>query len=148
LAPKSTTYFNNYNALTYCKPSYHQLYSTIQQIFHKVKDKNIDYYIQCWINVFSKNNKLSRHGHWAFDDCWHGYFCVEVEPSSTTYSFSDQSSSIKVINKNNTLIIGKSHLDKHETSNWEEDHNRITIAFDIVPYNRISGLQLNHFLPI
>jgi hypothetical protein len=49
------------------------------------------------------------------------------------YKFSNISELIPYNNKNGYIVINKSDGNKHCVSEWKENFDRITIAFDIVP---------------
>lgn len=152
---ESAKYFASYNILLYCFPEFHNLYEGIRKTFHEIADKitpENNHYIQCWLNVYREGDQIGWHGHWPSEKTsWHGFYCVDCEPSKTTYRIPNGSSynEIDVESVNDNLIIGKSDNDLHRTWPWEKDSPRITIAFDIVPARFIDNEQwLNHWIPI
>lgn len=155
-APHTTKVFNQYNLLSFVSPKIYDVYKNIQNAFNQLPKKEDDFYIQCWLNVFKSNTELSWHHHWGKEyDCWHGFICVDAEPSITSYRIPDENgfSEIDIHNKNNTLVISKSDGDLHKTSVWNDpNRSRITIAFDILPMRTLiktpNSKQINHWIPI
>jgi hypothetical protein len=53
-----------------------------------------------------------------------------------------------VYNKNGLLVFGDSAGDEHRSSKWNQPDPRITIAFDIVPVNKLDlSTEINHYIP-
>lgn len=146
--------FNKYNYFLYPLSGNHGLFLEIQKIFHDVCPSKDAHFMQCWINVFNRGEFIDWHSHWLPEwNSWHGFYCLDVEPNShTTYKI--QGREIVVNSENNLLVISKSGLDQHRSSVWNEDYPRITIAFDIVPENKLNTCFLsgrgaqNHWIPI
>jgi len=64
---------------------------------------------------------------------FHGYYCVNAEPSSTFYKIGGSDGEIfENINKNNRAIISETGH-PHGRDDWYENTARITIAYDITP---------------
>lgn len=149
LTPLTTQGFKYYNLLMYGFDGFHSLYFEIQKLFQQVKQQDEKYYIQCWFNIYEKGNFVDWHEHYP-PKCmaWHGFFCVDCEPSKTTYQLPNIVNPIDIISENNLLVLSKSNDDRHRTWPWEyTDRDRITIAFDIVPA-KYTGEFLNHWVPI
>jgi hypothetical protein len=158
----STKLFSQYNLLLYPYPGMHKLYSAIQKMFYECAGRYYHndipdqyYYVQAWLNCYKKGQYLNWHGHSPPEHrAWHGFFCVDVEPgSSTTYRLPGRSDDVVVESKDNLLVMGPSAGDVHKSSEWPfSDRPRITIAFDIVPENILAvsgGLsEINHWAPI
>jgi hypothetical protein len=145
--------FAKYNLLMYPLPEFYELYCEIRNFFREnlnSEDLNEPHYIQCWLNFYKKGEFISWHEHWPPEvNGWHGYYCVDVEPSKTTYKLPGYKKNIDVENCNNLLVLSKSNGDKHRTWPWEYDSPRITIAFDIVPSWHIQNDDSpNHWVPI
>lgn len=150
-SPFTTKVFSSYNVLMYPLPEFFELYENIKSMFHTIcESKNNKYYIQSWINFYKKGEFIDWHDHWAsHTEGWHGFFCIDVEPSKTSYIIPTFRDTIHVNGEDNLLVIGKSIGDKHRTWPWTEDRPRITIAFDIVPRQYIDPEKwLNHWIPI
>ena len=149
LAPLTTQGFEHYNLFMYTFDGFHSLYFEIQKLFQQVNQSNEKHYIRCWLNIYEKGNFVDWHDHFpARCNSWHGFFCVDCEPSVTTYQLPNDLETIDITSENNLLVLSKSNGDKHRTWPWEyEDRDRITIAFDIVPA-KSTGDFLNHWVPI
>lgn len=111
--------------------------------FHEEK-----YYIQGWFNVVeASKGKLNWHGHGEPGLGFHGYYCVNAEPSSTYYNIFGNDI-FENVNRNNRIIISEiGH--EHAMGDWDWDGKRITIAFDIWPLRNVKDKALeNHFIPL
>lgn len=73
---------------------------------------------------------------------FHGYYCVNAEPSSTYYKI-DEETIFENINKNNRLILCQNGF-PHGRGNWNGCDQRITIAYDIIPKVRLKELDINN----
>jgi hypothetical protein len=151
----STKLFDRYNYLMYPLPGIHNLYRSIQKVFREVNsDPYDDYFIQCWLNFYYKGDFIDWHGHWATEaDSWHGFYCLDVEPNSyTQYKFLHNDKVITIPSQDNLIVISRSGNDLHKSSEWHEDRPRITIAFDIVPAEKLFDVGAyrnpNHWIPI
>lgn len=142
--------FYKYNFLLYPLPGIYDLFFEIRKCFHSATEKyfnekyNEKHFIQCWMNVYNKNDYIDWHHHdWNINRpekprAWHGFFCVDVEPNSrTSYRWKGVENTINVESKNGLMVMGISDGDVHRSSQWTEDYPRITIAFDIVPEKHI-----------
>jgi hypothetical protein len=149
LSPITTQGFESYNLFMYGFSGFHSLYFEIQKIFRQFNKNNEAYYIQCWLNIYEKGNFVDWHDHYpAGSGSWHGFFCVDCEPSKTTYQLPNETETIDITSENNLLVLSKSDGDRHRTWPWGyDDRDRITIAFDIVP-SRFTDKHLNHWIPI
>ena len=123
----STKLFKNYNLLLYPFPGFHDLYWNIHQAFHTsitdligVTDRQ--YYITSWINVYKEGDYIDWHGHGPPAEVfpkelnrlvWHGFYCVDVEPSSTFYKSQNGEEQIEIKSKNNRLVLGPAEGNMH-----------------------------------
>ena len=149
--PATTNVFSSYNLLMYPFDELHELREEIEKFFHECCIDEKKYYIQCWMNIYKKGQYIGWHKHWAPEDnSWHGFFCVDCEPSKTTYKIPGKHDEFDIVSENNLLVISKSNGDMHRTWPWDQaDRDRITIAFDIVPKDKVDPeVWLNHWLPI
>jgi len=147
----STQLFKSYNFLLYPLDQVHDLYTNIKESFDSIKDDPKEkYYIQCWVNYCQKGDFIDWHRHFDKErKTWHGFYCLDCEPSFTTYKLPDLNETVNVYSENNLMVISKSDGDEHRTWPWEYDKPRITIAFDIVPGHHIKyDKWLNHWIPI
>ena len=144
-----TQLFKNYNIFMYSYPEFYQLYLEIKTLFREQCGNNDPYYCQAWLNYYHTDEYVNWHRHNLSMNCgYHGFFCVDTEPSKTTYRLPDETE-FDVIGKNNLLVLSENQGDSHRTWPWHLPEPRITIAFDIVPGARINPSdRLNHWLPI
>lgn len=162
-ATMTTNVYSRYNVFLYPYSGFGELYSELKDTFRNFEPN--DYWcIQCWLNIYKHNEYIDWHSHWHRKyQSWHGYFCVDCEPSKTTYKIpvyntvlgknvpvKNEYKQIDVISKNNKLVMSKSDGDKHRTWPWEHsDRDRITIAFDIIKRDDLNkNVLLNHWVPI
>lgn len=127
-----------YNLFDFHTVQLNRLFKAIQQnVVTKMPEGC--YVIQCWFNMFRYNQFIDWHGHWPSEyGVYHGYYCVDVEPSTTAYRL-ENGIQVDIPNKNGLLVFGLSGLDQHKSSKWtDENRPRITVAFDIIPVNQIS----------
>lgn len=169
-----TEIYKQYNVLSYPLPEVHKLYSQIRDFFYECQKKHYgkilkkNYYIQCWLNIYQRGHFLDWHNHATIRNgapsilpfTWHGFFCVNVGNSVTSYKF-QKKNIVDVQGTNNLLVLGVNNSDLHRTYPWTEDTPRITIAFDIVPENYVISSEdkltdliskypylKNHWIPI
>jgi len=145
----STSIFEKYNTFQFPLKETSKLYRELVNNIYPFLDKNEDYWLQCWFNVFRKGENIDWHKHWESPDkVWHGFYCVYVEDSFTEYKIPNIENIIKVPSKEGRLVFGKSDGDEHKSSIWEKDTPRITIAFDIIPYSSLNkNYQDRIYLP-
>ena len=152
ISPMTSTVYKHYNLLLFPLSQFHELYFDIRKMFHEVNDRtNENYYIQCWLNVYNKNEFIDWHNHWPpYYQSWHGFYCVSGKGSHTTYKLPpDLKKEVMIPTIPNQIVLSKSAGDYHKSSDWIEDYPRITIAFDIVPTSGLEPLELgNHWIPI
>ena len=154
-APTTLKSLSQYNIFTFPTKSLYELYDFVKQSFYEIEKAHYGYnlkqkyYIQAWLNVYQHGQFIDWHGHhynvnWA----WHGFYCVDAEPSETLYKFID-GSEISVPSINNQLCLGICEHNEHKTLAWPyTDRPRITIAFDIVSVQSLKDVQYNHWIPI
>jgi hypothetical protein len=154
-APATTGLYDSYNLMMYPFEGFYELFTEVKNTFHEFRLRNdvphTKFYMQCWLNVFKKDQYVDWHHHWMPEEhAWHGFYCVQVGESNTEYLLPD-GTHVTVTSKDNLLILSKSDGDKHKSSPWTDPNtHRITIAFDIVPdYTlRKKGVSINHWIPI
>lgn len=103
-----------------------------------------NYQTMSWFNYDYGKHKyqikdLHDHydGHGAPD--FHGYYCIDAEPSVTHYRlFKDPEKMFENINKNNRAVVSETGH-PHTRGDWEKETPRITIAYDIVPFKNNMG---------
>lgn len=113
-----------------------------------------NYHISGWFNFDYKsegNQGVSPikypehyHDHMGGEGApvFHGYYCVNAEPSITFYKINRGDNIFENVNKNNRAVISETGH-PHGRDDWYEDKPRITIAYDIAKadYTR-NGIKL------
>ena len=145
----TTSLYTSYNILLYPLTGFWELYHEIKTMFNEAVNPLEPHFIQCWLNVYNKGDYIDWHDHYTPEyNAYHGFFCVDTEPSKTTYRIPGIDTDIDVISEDNLLVMSKSDNDLHRTWPWDQDRQRITIAFDIVPLRTMNTNLLNHWIPI
>ena len=113
--------------------------------YYEIDFNSQNYVIQGWFNVDYKkgggnessvspiihNNHFHDHMDGVGSPVFHGYYCVNAEPSSTFYKINNEVL-FENINKNNRAIVSETGH-PHGRDDWYSDNERITIAYDIAP---------------
>ena len=96
--------------------------------YNNIKDTPL--YVQCWANVMRKGDQIKAHKHESWDGtlpvkhlC--GHLSVQVDGSTSTYYEGSP-----LLNKNAQMTFFPAHT-FHWTDRYENDRERITVAFDI-----------------
>jgi hypothetical protein len=150
----------HYNIFSFANEEIYQLQLALRSLTKEASDYyDIDfnkekYLIRGWFNLDYKSDngivspiKKPEHFHdhsQGFGAPWfHGYYCVNAEPSSTFYQINkDENNIFENINKNNRAILSETGH-PHGRDDWFEDKPRITIAYDITPLNKLIGVIPN-----
>lgn len=97
--------------------------------YNNIKDKPL--YVQCWANVMRKGEKIESHKHENHSGtntekhlC--GHLCIQVDGSTSTYYEGNP-----LLNVGGEMIFFPAHT-FHWTDTYENNNERITIAFDIL----------------
>lgn len=157
----STAKWNQYNVFQFHITGIRNLYNAISSMtkeaceYYKINFEEQKYMMQGWFNInYSDTGKLDWHDHAGPEDfapLFHGYYCVSAEPSSTYYQlFRDPAQVIENINKNNRAILSEMGH-PHAMGDWSWDGPRITVAYDVVPFERIKTYpkdQEQHWIPL
>jgi len=157
----STQKSREYNTFLMYYSWSHEIYSAVTDMVREACEYyDIDYNSEQWmcaswfnINSNDKGSKLNWHDHVSKEVpdmlAFHGYYCVNAEPSETLY---DIDGKIKVNKNINNRAILSTVGYQHAQAPWDWDGNRITIAYDIIPlkYFRKNNPFLNeqHFSPL
>jgi len=150
----STKIYEAYNIFLNHRPGFTTLYEKIVNSFKEKVDNPKRYAISGWVNVYNGGGFLDWHTHGVgnggyFDGRWHGYFCVNAEPSKTLYRNNETHKLIKAVENRNGWLTMSPGGHQHRTTPWEDQEKpRITIAFDICLRNQISIGNYNHWIPI
>lgn len=152
----STIKWRQYNVFQFYIPQLYNLFEAVSEMtkeacdYYNINFKQQKYMIQGWFNInYAKNGKLDWHDHGPFGaPNFHGYYCVNAEPSTTHYLVFDKE--VENLNKNNRAILSEMGH-PHAQADWEWDGPRITVAYDIMPLNHIRQYALDkeqHWTPL
>lgn len=156
-----------YNIFTFLHPGIFNLYKALSDAtreaceYYDLDFESQQYAIHGWFNLDNatpdnslgisplKNSKnFHDHSNGMGAPWFHGYYCVNAEPSSTFYQINgDESNVFENINKNNRAILSETGH-PHGRDDWFQEKPRITIAYDISPLNLIRGVRPGKFIPL
>lgn len=156
----STVKWKEYNVFQFYHASLYRLYKEISDTvkeaceYYELDFNKQNYYIQGWFNINKAEvGKLDWHDHGSPGaPNFHGYYCVNAEPSITHYKlFNDPSRIVDNVNKNNRLVVSEvGH--PHAMGDWDWSGSRITIAYDIQPLNVLiaagNTIPEQHWFPL
>lgn len=155
----STVKWREYNVFQLYHAGIHNLYKAISDTvkeacqYYNVNFDEQKYYVQGWFNInHADTGKLNWHDHGGpFAPHFHGYYCVNAEPSITHYQIEDGSSRVvENHNKNNRLIVSEMGH-PHAMGDWDWNGPRITIAYDIEPLESLINNDMTiqqHWIPL
>jgi hypothetical protein len=151
---QSTVQWNRYNALQFVNPYMHNLTAAIKSMTQEACDyygidfNSQQYYVQSWFNInHAKKGKLDWHEHGGKGaPHFHGFYCVQAEPSITHYKLPNDVY-FDNINKNNRAILGETGH-PHAMADWSWDGPRITIAYDVLPRTAVDNKWEQHWVPL
>jgi len=141
-----------YNIFKLDHPGIHALKDAIKEMMseasdHYSIDKGTQFYLSGWFNLdFATENKdfgvnplknsMFFHDHMNGEGSpvFHGYYCVNAEPSITYYDINKSGNIFENINKNNRAILSETGH-PHGRDDWFSEKPRITIAYDVTPHN-------------
>lgn len=130
------------------KEIYYSLMDCVKEAssYYGYEFDSMNYMVRGWFNHEMKsttttfdpltNSRLFHDhlgGHGAPD--FHGYYSVNAEPSSTYYKV-NKDNIFENKNVNNRLVVVENGY-PHSRGIWNEDSFRITIAYDVVPFQRL-----------
>lgn len=136
----------SYNMFTFYHPKLHDILSHIRDMvieacdYYNIDYKKERYYITSWMNntkgpriVYEDQLKFDDHG--SHPKEFHGYYSVDAEPGVTWYKLDDN-----VLypheNKNGKILLSLNGY-HHGVGTWEPEKSRITIAYNIMPLDRV-----------
>ena len=146
LDTKETQNFYTYNPFTFGLRPFADIYWTLNKFFYsnpQVREAEESYYIHGWFNVYTKKEGDKGYDHIPFHKhievmhphIYHGFYCANVEPSTTTYRIGpEQPENEWIVHQDyNDMLIYSASGYEHTSSPWMEEKPRVTIAFDILP---------------
>jgi len=139
---------NYYNVFNFDIDSIKNLQNSLSKLikdaceYYDLNYDILDFMIHGWYNLDYKtygsgvspiNNSHTFHDHAEGTGApiFHGYYCVNAEPSITYYKI-NREVLFENHNKNNRAIVSETGH-PHGRDDWYEDKPRITIAYDIAP---------------
>lgn len=143
-----------YNVFTFDNESISKLKQELKKLiidacsYYGINFDAQKYAIHGWFNVDPKSegghvsplhNDKFFHDHMGGEGApvFHGYYCINAEPSSTFYKINGETP-FENINKNNRAIVSETGH-PHGRDDWYQDSPRITLAYDIAP--AVDGLH-------
>lgn len=159
----ATSLAHTYNVFQLHHPGIYDLYNAVRDMtieaceYYGIDFKAQRYYIQGWFNLDQREdfgNKeslnsedLHDHGDGSGIPYFHGYYCVNAEPSVTHYQI-NREVMFENVNVNNRAILSEiGH--PHRKGVWPYDTNRITIAYDMVTHESLGEQDFSqHWLPL
>lgn len=150
-----------FNIFQCYNPQIHKLFSALREMtieacsYYGIDYQKQAYMVQGWFNTDGIadppiNESSHYHDHLGGTGApnFHGYYCVDAEPSFTYYKIGGQDAEVtENINKNNRAILSETGH-PHGIGPWLFDKPRITIAYDISPVMHMSGADLQHWVPL
>jgi hypothetical protein len=153
----STMKWRQYNVFQFHTVEIYNLYLGVRELvkdackYYEIDFEKEKFMLQGWFNINnnSKGGKLNWHDHGpngAPD--FHGYYCVNAEPSVTHYRVFGND--VENVNKNNRAILSEmSH--PHAMGDWDWEGDRITIAYDVMPAKTVESFGIEneqHWVPL
>jgi hypothetical protein len=155
----STVKWKEYNVFQFNIDGIYNLYRSISEMvkeaceYYEINFEEQKYMMQGWFNINHSNvGKLDWHDHGEpFAPRFHGYYCVNAEPSITQYKlFNDPNRIVDNVNKNNRAIVSEMGH-PHAMGDWDWSGSRITVAYDILPLKQLmqGGPEAEqHWIPL
>ena len=152
----STVKWRQYNVFQFHSIGIYNLYKSIREMaieacdYYGIDFDKSRYMVQGWFNInHAKKGKLDWHDHGPTGaPNFHGYYCVNAEPSTTHYKVFEKE--IQNHNINNRAILSEMGH-PHAMADWSWDGPRITIAYDLIPLVDImknAKDQEQHWIPL
>ena len=142
---KSQNYYT-YNPFAFGLRPFADIYWKLNRFFYsnpQVREAGESYYIHGWFNVYTKRKDDKGYDHIPFHKhievmhphIYHGFYCANVEPSTTTYRIGpEQPESEWVVHQDyDDMLIYSASGYEHTSSPWVGEKPRVTVAFDILP---------------
>jgi hypothetical protein len=148
----TTANYLHYNLFTFRHPELITLFTHLRNNIAGFLKSDERYVLQCWLNVFRKGEFINWHHHWPVGSgVIHGYYCVNVGDSLTSYQIPGNDHIVEVHNQDGLLVFGRSEGDRHKSSEWNRDDPRVTMAFDVIPWKQSfqagDETYYNHYIP-
>ena len=160
---------DRYNIFSFANKEIYNLHQALRNLtieaceYYEINFEEQKYLIHGWFNSDGATPDNGKYGgvnpvkypHHFHDHSdglgvpyFHGYYCVNAEPSSTFYQINrDANNVFENINKNNRAIISETGH-PHGRDDWFSEEYRITIAYDITPMANLNGVKPNLWMPL
>lgn len=147
-----------YNIFQFQHEGLFNLYDAVRDMtieaceYYGVDFKAQKYYLQGWFNCDEKSDDhgdgdLHDHSGGHGSPYFHGYYCVNAEPSVTHYQI-DRERMFDNVNVNNRAILSETGH-PHRKGGWNQDSRRITIAYDMLPLAQLPDENnMQHWIPL
>ena len=154
-----------YNIFKLNHPSVNKLKESLQRLvkeaaYHYGVENIKDMYVSGWFNFDSSlhdspqeidlldTSQFHDHSGGTGSPQFHGYYCVNAEPSSTFYHINrDVNLLFENKNINNRVIVSETGH-PHRIGSWSSKKPRVTIAYDISPYDSIKKEIVHLWTPL
>jgi hypothetical protein len=155
----STVKWREYNVFQFSSSEIYNVFKAISDTvreaceYYGLDFEAQQYMVQGWFNInHSEVGKLNWHDHGGpFAPHFHGYYCINAEPSITHYQINDGNNRVvDNINKNNRLVVSEMGH-PHAMGDWAWEGARITLAYDIEPLQSLidnPGTIEQHWIPL
>jgi hypothetical protein len=160
---------DDYNIFTFVNPEIYALKNALRELtieacdYYGIDFENKKYLIHGWfnadratpdnakyggVNPIKNPEHFHDHSNGLGAPWFHGYYCVDAEPSSTFYQIDRDAEKIfENVNKNNRAILSETGH-PHGRDDWFFDRQRITIAYDITPMSNLENVKPNKWMPL
>jgi hypothetical protein len=151
-----------YNIFQFYNESIYNLYEALKDLtieaseYYGLDFKKEKFMIHGWFNSESNKKEVNLENDTSYHDhsegkgvpYFHGYYCVNAEPSTTYYKINNDKQ-FENINKNNRAILSETGH-PHQIGLWNSLDKRITIAYDVTPLRFIStgGYPEQSWIPL
>ena len=150
---QTTINWNKYNAFQFYIPETYKLFEAVREMtveacnYYGLDFKKEKFMAQSWFNVnYNHIGKLDWHEHGGSGaPYFHGYYCVNAEPSVTHYKVFNKE--VENHNKNNRAILSETGH-PHAMGDWSWEGPRITMAYDVIPLRYIPKEWEQHWIPM
>jgi hypothetical protein len=149
----TTSEWYRFNAFQFYLPEMFNLLRAVKSMtleaceYYGINFEEQYYHAQAWFNInYSHKGKLNWHDHAENGaPTFHGYYCVNAEPSTTHYKVGENY--VDNINKNNRAILSETGH-PHAMADWDWEGPRITIAYDVFPGSHMYTAWEQHWVPL
>lgn len=145
-----TQFLSKYNLLKDDFEPFKKLHDALRELtknacsYYDIDFDKQNYYVMAWFNYdygYHKYSVKNLHDHnngLGIPD-FHGYYCIDAEPSVTHYQiYKDPENMFENVNKNNRVIVSETGH-PHSRGDWDFERPRVTIAYDILPFDPNRG---------